>query len=70
VKLTPDGKAKVLDFGLAKAWTGEGAAGTSSGDPSESPTREAREVPVGGREGRAVLERQGGEEGVKNRSRS
>ena len=23
VKLTPDGKVKVLDFGLAKAWTGE-----------------------------------------------
>ena len=25
VKVTPDGKVKVLDFGLAKAWTGDGA---------------------------------------------
>jgi Tol biopolymer transport system component len=38
VKLTPDGKVKVLDFGLAKAWTGDGAAGTSSADVSHSPT--------------------------------
>jgi len=38
VKVTPEGKVKVLDFGLAKAWTGEGAAGTSSADLSESPT--------------------------------
>ena len=37
VKLTPDGKVKVLDFGLAKAWTGE-AAGPSSTDFSQSPT--------------------------------
>jgi hypothetical protein len=29
---------KVLDFGLAKAWTGEDPAGTSSGDLSRSPT--------------------------------
>ena len=35
VKLTPDGKAKVLDFGLAKAWEGPGAA---SSDLSQSPT--------------------------------
>ncbi len=34
VKLTPDGKVKVLDFGLAKAMTGDG----SSPDVSHSPT--------------------------------
>ena len=38
VKLTPDGKVKVLDFGLAKAWTGDGAGVTSSADLSQSPT--------------------------------
>jgi len=38
VKVTPDGKVKVLDFGLAKAWAGEGTAGTSSADLSQSPT--------------------------------
>jgi hypothetical protein len=38
VKVTPDGNVKVLGFGLAKAWGGEGDAGTSSADPSESPT--------------------------------
>jgi serine/threonine protein kinase/WD40 repeat protein len=38
IKLTPDGKVKVLDFGLAKAWTGDGAGGTSSADVSHSPT--------------------------------
>ena len=37
VKVTPDGKVKVLDFGLAKAWTGE-LAGTTSSDLSQSPT--------------------------------
>ncbi len=35
VKLTPDGKVKVLDFGLAKAWEGPGAAPS---DLSQSPT--------------------------------
>jgi hypothetical protein len=35
VKVTPDGKVKVLDFGLAKAWQGPGAA---SADLSQSPT--------------------------------
>ncbi len=39
VKLTPDGKVKVLDFGLAKAWTGEdGGSVSGSGALSESPT--------------------------------
>jgi Tol biopolymer transport system component len=36
VKVTPDGKVKVLDFGLAKAWTGAGA--TAAADLSHSPT--------------------------------
>src|SRR4029453_15407167 len=34
VKLTPDGKVKVLDFGLAKAFTADG----SSPEVSHSPT--------------------------------
>ena len=39
VKLTPDGKVKVLDFGLAKAWKGEsGEAVPGSAAVSESPT--------------------------------
>jgi Tol biopolymer transport system component/tRNA A-37 threonylcarbamoyl transferase component Bud32 len=38
VKLTPDGKVKVLDFGLAKAWTDDSGAGTSAADLSHSPT--------------------------------
>ncbi len=39
VKLTPDGKVKVLDFGLAKAWAGEAAEGrSSSSEISQSPT--------------------------------
>ena len=37
VKLTPDGKVKVLDFGLAKAWGGEPTSG-SAPDLSQSPT--------------------------------
>jgi len=37
VKLTPDGKVKVLDFGLAKAWAAEKASG-STPDLSQSPT--------------------------------
>ena len=38
IKITPDGQVKVLDFGLAKVWTGDGAGGTSSADLSQSPT--------------------------------
>jgi len=39
VKLTPDGKVKVLDFGLAKAWAGEAPDGSSSSAAlSQSPT--------------------------------
>jgi Tol biopolymer transport system component/tRNA A-37 threonylcarbamoyl transferase component Bud32 len=38
VKVTPDGKVKVLDFGLAKAWAGESAASGASVDLSQSPT--------------------------------
>ena len=37
VKLTPDGKVKVLDFGLAKAYSGDAGPG-SSPDLSQSPT--------------------------------
>ena len=38
VMLTPEGKVKVLDFGLAKAWAGEGAMSGSTSDLSKSPT--------------------------------
>ena len=38
VKLTRDGNVKVLDFGLAKAWTGEAASQAGSGELSQSPT--------------------------------
>jgi Tol biopolymer transport system component/tRNA A-37 threonylcarbamoyl transferase component Bud32 len=37
VKLTPDGKVKVLDFGLAKAWTVDAGSGSAS-NLSRSPT--------------------------------
>ncbi|HYN41853.1 MAG TPA: serine/threonine-protein kinase, partial [Thermoanaerobaculia bacterium] len=38
VKLTPDGKVKVLDFGLAKALSGDASASLDSSDSSRSPT--------------------------------
>jgi len=38
IKVTPDGKVKVLDFGLAKAWAGDGASVASAEDLSHSPT--------------------------------
>ena len=38
VKLTPDGKVKVLDFGLAKAWSSDASGVTSGADLSQSPT--------------------------------
>jgi Tol biopolymer transport system component len=39
VKLTPEGKVKVLDFGLAKAWAGDtSAGGPPSSAVSQSPT--------------------------------
>src|SRR5262245_55257945 len=39
VKVTPEGKVKVLDFGLAKAWSGDAAdARSSSSEVSDSPT--------------------------------
>jgi len=38
VKVSPDGKVKVLDFGLAKAWAGDAGEGGSSASISESPT--------------------------------
>jgi Protein kinase domain/WD40-like Beta Propeller Repeat len=38
VKLGADGRVKVLDFGLAKAWSGEPAASGGTGELSRSPT--------------------------------
>ena len=38
VKLTRDGKVKVLDFGLAKAWAGDDSGASSAGALSQSPT--------------------------------
>jgi serine/threonine protein kinase len=38
VKLAADGQVKVLDFGLAKAWSGDAAATGASPELSQSPT--------------------------------
>ena len=44
IKVRPDGTAKVLDFGLAKALEQSGA---SAADPTESPTMTARATKIG-----------------------
>ena len=46
VKLTSDGKVKVLDFGLAKAWADDSIIGSSS-DLSQSPTLAASGTQAG-----------------------
>ena len=46
VKVTPDGRVKVLDFGLAKILEGEGAGGSSAG-VTHSPTLTARATAAG-----------------------
>jgi len=46
VKVTPDGKVKVLDFGLAKAY-GDESTGSSSADFSQSPTMSAQATQAG-----------------------
>ena len=38
IKLTPEGKVKVLDFGLARAYADERTSGSSGADVSHSPT--------------------------------
>ena len=44
VRITPDGQAKILDFGLAKAWEGSGAADSGL---SASPTLTAQMTQTG-----------------------
>src|SRR5439155_5560085 len=43
IKVTPEGRVKVLDFGLAKAMTGD----TTAGDPASSPTLTMRATMAG-----------------------
>jgi serine/threonine-protein kinase len=43
IKVTPEGRAKVLDFGLAKALSGENTAA----DPASSPTLTMRATVAG-----------------------
>jgi Tol biopolymer transport system component/predicted Ser/Thr protein kinase len=43
IKVTPEGRVKVLDFGLAKAMTGD----TAAGDPTSSPTLTMRATMAG-----------------------
>jgi eukaryotic-like serine/threonine-protein kinase len=47
VKLAPSGTAKVLDFGLAKAYAGDAGTGMSSAQPSFSPTLTRHETAAG-----------------------
>jgi serine/threonine-protein kinase len=49
VKITPEGTVKVLDFGLAKALTGESdtASGSPANSPTMSPTLSMRATQVG-----------------------
>ena len=42
VKLTGDGRVKVLDFGLAKAWAGDSGDGRRRRDPWYRPRRHSR----------------------------
>src|SRR5512132_586537 len=46
VKVTPDGRVKLLDFGLAKMFEGDGASGSSAA-VTHSPTRTARAPAAG-----------------------